>query len=106
MKRSVVLALALVMGAAGGCGKDAASVSPAGKPGAVAMCPTHRIADAEDPFCHKELVAKLGECKEHGVPEALCWKCKPSLITAYKMEGDWCGEHGLPESKCTLCSHK
>ncbi len=102
MNRFIGLALALALGAAGGCGQQSDPAAPAG---AAATC-EHRIADADCPFCHTELVAKLGECKEHGVPEALCWQCKPSLVTAYKMEGDWCGEHGLPESKCTLCNHK
>ena len=101
MTRALVLTLALVFGAAG-CGKAEGPVPAAS--GAAATC-KHRIADAECPFCHKDLVAKLGECKAHGVPEAMCWQCKPSLVTAYKMEGDWCGEHGLPESKCTLCNH-
>jgi cobalt-zinc-cadmium efflux system membrane fusion protein len=44
------------------------------------------------------------EC-EHGLPEALCPRCDPSLEAAYRHRGDWCGEHGLPESMCPLCDH-
>lgn len=45
------------------------------------------------------------EC-EHGLPEALCPRCDPSLEAAYRHRGDWCGEHGLPESMCPLCDHE
>ena len=105
MNRSIVLALVLALGATAGCAEDTTPADTPAPAPAAGMC-KHRIADADCPFCHKELVAKLGECKEHNVAEALCWQCKPSLATAYKMEGDWCGEHGLPESKCTLCNPK
>jgi len=43
------------------------------------------------------------ECA-HGLPEALCPKCDPSLEASYRHRGDWCGEHGLPESMCPLCA--
>jgi cobalt-zinc-cadmium efflux system membrane fusion protein len=43
-------------------------------------------------------------CKEHGVPEALCTRCNPSLIPVFKRSGDWCEEHTLPESQCKACN--
>lgn len=97
MHARLFLFAALMLGIAVGCGK------PADSGGSAAMCATHHVLDADCPFCHKDLVAKRGECKEHGVPEALCWTCSPSLVAAYKAEGDWCGEHGVPESRCKLC---
>ncbi|MCE9634260.1 MAG: hypothetical protein K8T90_01020 [Planctomycetes bacterium] len=95
--RIIPLLLALTLGTAAGCGKAA---DPAGD---VAMCAKHHLLDADCPFCHKDLAAKRGECKEHGVPEALCWVCSPSLVAAYKAEGDWCSEHAVPESRCKQC---
>ena len=92
----LVLALAAGAGAAAGCGKGDSAVSTPG------LC-AHAILEADCPWCHPELVEKLGMCKEHGVPEAQCWMCKPSLVAAYKAAGDWCGEHGLPESQCGTC---
>ena len=43
-------------------------------------------------------------CGEHQVPESLCTRCNPSLITAFKATGDWCEEHGLPQSQCLICN--
>lgn len=43
-------------------------------------------------------------CIEHRVPESVCTKCNPSLITEFKEHNDWCVEHGLPESHCRLCN--
>jgi len=73
-------------------------------PGAAAMC-KHRIADAECPFLPQGTRRQARRVQGARRARAMCWQCKPSLVTAYKMEGDWCGEHGLPESKCTLCNH-
>ena len=42
-------------------------------------------------------------CNEHGVPEAVCTKCNPTLIPVFKAKGDWCEEHGFPESFCPIC---
>jgi len=47
--------------------------------------------------------AELVMCREHGVPEAVCTKCNPSLIPVFKAKGDWCEEHGFPESFCPIC---
>lgn len=43
-------------------------------------------------------------CLEHRVPESVCTKCNPSLISQFKERNDWCVEHGLPESHCRLCN--
>ena len=43
-------------------------------------------------------------CGEHQVPESLCTRCNPSLISAFKATGDWCNKHGLPESQCLICN--
>lgn len=42
-------------------------------------------------------------CEQHGVLEAICTKCRPSLSAVFQAKGDWCAEHGLPESVCPLC---
>jgi membrane fusion protein, heavy metal efflux system len=44
-----------------------------------------------------------GFCKEHGVLEAVCTKCRPALAAVFQAKGDWCAEHGFPESFCPLC---
>lgn len=45
-----------------------------------------------------------GMCEEHGVLEAVCTKCNPSLVPIFQAKGDWCGEHGFPESFCPICN--
>lgn len=47
--------------------------------------------------------AAAGMCGEHGVLEAVCTKCNPSLIPVFQAKGDWCAEHGFPESFCPIC---
>jgi cobalt-zinc-cadmium efflux system membrane fusion protein len=42
-------------------------------------------------------------CAEHGVLEALCTKCNPSLVAVFRARGDYCEEHGFPESICPEC---
>lgn len=74
------------------------------KPEQVAgKCP-HGLASDQCPFCDESLVEEKGFCAGHGVPEAYCTKCAPSVTVAFKAIGDWCNEHGLPESQCTLCN--
>jgi cobalt-zinc-cadmium efflux system membrane fusion protein len=70
---------------------------------AAAACP-HGIEAARCPFCDPTRVERLGMCKEHGVPEAMCVKCKPFLKPAFEAVGDWCKEHNTPESQCTICN--
>ena len=93
------LVLALGLGGLAACDRGGPGGAPAAGP---AVC-AHAILEADCPFCHPELIGKLGFCKEHGVSEAECWICKPSMMAAYKAKGDWCGEHGLPESQCGIC---
>jgi cobalt-zinc-cadmium efflux system membrane fusion protein len=66
-------------------------------------CP-HTMPRDECPFCDPTLIEKLGECRGHGVPEALCWKCNDALVGAFKAQNDWCAEHDAPESLCPICS--
>ena len=66
-------------------------------------CP-HSLGEGDCPFCDRALVGKMGQCVEHGVPEALCTTCNPALIAGFKAEGDWCGGHNIPESQCTRCN--
>lgn len=75
----------------------------AGTPTSAGAC-THGIDPAKCPFCHPELIKSEGFCKEHEVAEALCVKCRPYLVTAFKAAGDWCAEHSVPESQCVLCN--
>lgn len=70
---------------------------------APALCP-HGIDKAKCPFCDPDRIERLGTCKEHGVPEALCVKCKPFLKTAFIAAGDWCKVHDTPESQCLICN--
>lgn len=69
----------------------------------VKTCP-HGIDQIKCPFCDPTRIDRLGMCREHGVPEALCVQCKPFLKTAFIAAGDWCDEHGVPESQCNLCN--
>ena len=64
----------------------------------------HGIEPAKCPFCKPELIESDGFCKEHDLAEALCVKCRPYLLQAFKAAGDWCGEHNVPESQCVLCN--
>ncbi|GJM21447.1 MAG: hypothetical protein DHS20C15_13620 [Planctomycetota bacterium] len=72
-------------------------------PTASALC-RHELETARCPFCTPSRVEALGECGEHGVPEAFCTRCNAALIPAFEIEGDWCGEHALPESQCLICN--
>lgn len=74
----------------------------AGGPGA-AQC-EHGIAEAKCPFCTPSLIESEGYCESHEVAEALCVQCRPYLKTAFLAAGDWCGEHDTPESQCKLCN--
>lgn len=41
-------------------------------------------------------------CEEHGVLEAVCTKCNPSLIPVFQAKGDWCEQHQFPASFCPI----
>ena len=83
-----------------GHGQAIAQVGAAPPAGACA----HGIEPAKCPFCKPELIESDGFCKEHDLAEALCVKCRPYLLKAFKAAGDWCGEHNVPESQCVLCN--
>jgi cobalt-zinc-cadmium efflux system membrane fusion protein len=106
MNRNSVFLVVVALGAAAGCGKtETPAPPPAAAPAkAAATVCKHDVLDADCPFCHPDLIQKLGFCKEHGVSEAECWICKPSLVAAYKAMNDWCAGHGLPESQCGACN--
>lgn len=67
------------------------------------FCAVHQIAEKDCPWCDSSLIETKGICPQHGVPEALCAACNPTLIAGFKAEGDWCAGHGVPESQCELC---
>lgn len=69
----------------------------------VPVCP-HAIDAAKCPFCDPSRIERFGMCKEHGVPEALCVKCKHYLKPAFVAVLDWCKEHDTPESQCLICN--
>lgn len=48
-------------------------------------------------------VDPVAMCAEHGVLEAVCTICNPSLVPVFRARGDFCEEHGLPESVCPIC---
>jgi hypothetical protein len=64
----------------------------------------HTIESAQCPFCDPSLVDSEGFCNGHGVPEALCVKCRPFMQAAFQVKGDWCSEHNTPETQCEICS--
>jgi membrane fusion protein, heavy metal efflux system len=81
----------------------AASGQSTAAPPSAASCP-HGIEAAKCPFCDPTRIERLGMCKEHGVPEAVCVKCRPFLKAAFVAAGDWCKEHDTPESQCAICN--
>jgi len=65
-------------------------------------CSEHTVTSC--PFCSPSLLESMGFCNGHGVPEAVCTRCRDDLEQAFRDEGDWCGGHGLPESQCEACN--
>jgi len=111
MKRFVSVLVGLIFVAAGASliiVADRHGWIPTGKPGVQreteAACP-HGLTSGKCPFCDESLIDAMGFCNGHGVPEALCTKCSPDLVTAFKAIGDWCAGHDIPESQCTICNH-
>lgn len=82
-------------------GEHGAAVSASGA--GSANC-EHGIAEAKCPFCTPSLIDSAGFCEGHGVAEALCVECRPFMKTAFQAKGDWCAEHNTPESQCTICN--
>jgi len=68
------------------------------------LCEAHGLEPGQCPFCDASLIETQGFCAGHGVPEALCHRCRPGLEAAFRKQGDWCGGHNLPESQCEICN--
>ena len=86
-KWNVLLVVAIVTAAATGCGK-----SQTGSADSTSGTEVTKVVDDGGWWC-----------KEHGVPEAECALCDPSLVAKFKEAKDWCKEHNRPESQCYLC---
>jgi thiol-disulfide isomerase/thioredoxin len=87
MRRSQPLLLLLAVLAGAGCASSRAASEPAH--GELSSLSTASRPDAT--LC------------EHRVPQEVCTRCNPGLVSRFKAAKDWCGEHGVPESQCFLC---
>lgn len=100
------LAMLLAMSALGlglaGCDRAQEGPGSGGALAAADACDTHRVSRC--PFCTPAVIEEMGFCGGHGVPEAICTRCRDDLEAAFRAEGDWCGGHGLPESQCEACN--
>ena len=97
--------IAIALTACATLGLTACDRAPADAPaGSVraAGCEQHGVESC--PFCDPSLLESMGFCGGHGVPEAVCTRCRDDLEQAFRDEGDWCGGHGLPESQCEACN--
>lgn len=74
------------------------------EPGKFVLCEEHGLEPGQCPFCDSRLIETQGFCSGHGVPEALCHRCRPELEGAFRKQGDWCGGHNVPESQCEICN--
>ncbi len=79
-RRAALLPFLLLGALAAGCAESAEATAPAGTE-----------------------AARGAVCAAHGVLEAVCTKCKPSLAPVFQAKGDWCAEHGFPASFCPVC---
>ena len=71
--------------------------------GAVTLFAGFACASPEAPdVAAPSVEAEAGLCVEHGVMEAVCTKCNPSLIPVFQAKGDFCPEHGFPMSFCPV----
>ncbi len=80
-----------------GCGSNSETAAPP---------PLADQQDGHDHDAHADADHDHGGwwCAEHGVPEAECALCDPTLIAAFKAQDDWCDEHNRPNSQCFECS--
>lgn len=97
-----MLTLSLTLTACSESGSAGDAHAPTSKSVSVAGCPQHKLADC--PTCFPELLESMGFCNGHGVPEAICTKCRDDLEPMFRAENDWCAGHGLPESQCEACN--
>jgi cobalt-zinc-cadmium efflux system membrane fusion protein len=65
-------------------------------------CGEKKAAQTERQGSAQTPAAEGAFCAEHGVLEAVCTKCNPTLIPVFQAKGDWCEEHGFPESFCPI----
>jgi cobalt-zinc-cadmium efflux system membrane fusion protein len=106
MKTRILIATTLaLMGISvgiAGCGEPSQEASSPEASSVAALCAEHNISNC--PVCSPDVVETMGFCAEHGVPEAVCTKCRDDLEVVFRAENDWCGGHGLPESQCEACN--
>ncbi|HEB53474.1 MAG TPA: efflux RND transporter periplasmic adaptor subunit [bacterium] len=102
--RNVLVSLALAAVVIGGwygaramSGFDAANATTD-----AASCEPHGLENC--PFCDPSLLESMGFCQEHGVPEAICSRCRPDLERVFRDRNDWCAGHRVAESQCELCN--
>ena len=103
--RHLIPAIALVtIGSVGllGCGEPSQEASSPETSSTAALCAEHSVSNC--PFCSPAVIEEMGFCNGHGVPEAVCTKCRNDLEEAFRSESDWCEEHGLPETHCETCN--
>ena len=99
----LTLLVAAVAAAGGWYGTKAFLGSGSGpEKAAPAACEVHGVTRC--PFCDPSLLSSMGFCSGHGVPEALCTRCRDDLEVVFHNKNDWCTEHGLPESHCEVCN--
>ena len=106
MKKNIMIAVILMITGAAGATlylKFNSSVGSEEPEPQTEFCVKHQIAEKDCPWCDASLVEKLGICRGHDVPEALCSRCNPALIPGFKAENDWCSGHAVPESQCAVC---
>lgn len=101
VNRTCLFALLLSLGLAA-CEKQAEPGGAAPAADAAGRCP-HEIKQDTCPFCTPALIESEGFCGEHGVAEALCYRCRPYLKAAFRAKGDWCQAHAAPDSQCVEC---
>lgn len=107
MKNTMWIVLALLVAAAAAVGglygaKAFLGSGTGSEKSAPAACEAHGVARC--PFCDPTLLESMGFCSGHGVPEAICTRCRDDLDASFKAQNDWCAEHGLPESQCETCN--
>ena len=97
----VAVMLTCAAGILAGC-DGAPGRTPAGTAATSPACEDHGISRC--PFCDSSLMESMGFCHGHGVPEAICTRCRGDLEATYRADNDWCEGHGLPESQCEACN--
>jgi cobalt-zinc-cadmium efflux system membrane fusion protein len=99
---TTVLALCPIGAGLIGCGEASQEASSRETSSTAALCAEHSISDC--PICSPTVIETMGFCVGHGVPEAVCTKCRDDLEAVFRKENDWCAGHGLPESHCEACN--